>query len=246
MRFMRTFFVSLALLSLPALCVAALAGEHEARMDSYAAVLENFLRDGTLPNGDKAEFLEGAKGDVFAVVDVTGDGAPELIIRHTAAGMPGQIEFVTTYDPDGDAVVLIFRDFPAVTYYSGGVLRADSARNHGLAIDGDFWPHAIYRYNPEAKEYEECGFVKAWNKADFPTNPYEGDKPFPDAIDEDGDGMIYSVTLGEECLVVLDTEYVDGPAYRAWEDGLLGGGEAIDVPWLPADEDGLEQLKQGN
>lgn len=240
MRFMRTIFVSLALLLLPALCMAVSAGEHEARMKSYVAVLENFLRDGTLPDGGTAEDSEE---DVFAVVDVTGDGAPELIIRYTTARLA---ELVATYDPQVDAVVTIFQGFPDVIYYSGGVLREDLPHNQGLGGDGDCWPHIIYRYDPTAKKYEICGFVEAWNKADFPTNPYDGGKPFPDDIDEDGDGMIYSVTLWGDPLVAPDSEYVDGPAYRAWEDGLVGGAESIDTPWLPADEDGLEQLKQGN
>ena len=243
MRFMRTFFVLVALLSFPALCMAASAGEHEARMESYAAVLADFIKDGTLPDGEKVEFMEDAGEDVFAVVDVTGDDAPELIIRHTAASMADQLELVLTYDPEGDALVTIFRSFPSVTYYGNGVLRADISHNQGLAGDGDFWPHTLCRYNPSTKQYDDCGFVDAWNKAEFPTNPFEGDKPFPDDIDGDGDGMIYSVTLGEKRLVDPDAEYVDGPAYRAWADEILGGAEAIELPWVPANEDGLKKLK---
>ena len=236
MRFKRTFFVSLALLLLPAFCMAVSAGKHEARMKSYVAVLEKFLKDGTLPGGGRAEESEA---DAFAIVDVTGDGAPELIFYFITAR---PAEMVATYDPEVDAVVDIFAGFSGLSYYSGGVLREDISP---MAGDEDFRPHTIYRYNPTTKKYENCGFVNAWNKADPSTSP-DGGKPFPDDIDVDGDGKIYSITLGEKRLVDPDSEYVDGPAYRAWEDGILGGAEEIDVPWLPADEDGLEQLKQGN
>ena len=58
MRFMRTIFVSLALLLLPALCMAVSPWGTWARMKSYVAVLENFLRDGTLPDGGTAEDSE--------------------------------------------------------------------------------------------------------------------------------------------------------------------------------------------
>ena len=57
--------------------------------------------------------------------------------------------------------------------------------------------------------------------------------------------MIYSVTLwGSSCgpgLGVCGRAGVPGMGGR-----LVGGAESIDVPWLPADENGLEQLKQGN
>ena len=54
-------------------------------------------------------------------------------------------------------------------YYSGG--SSGDFPQPGAGRDGDCWPHIIYRYDPTAKKYEICGFVEAWNKADFPTNP---------------------------------------------------------------------------
>ena len=68
--------------------------------------------------------------------------------------------------------------------------------------------------------------MDAWDKEDFPED-WDG-SPFPDEADQDGDSMIYLLTLGGQ---EVTTTTLDGPEYENWLKDYTAGAAELDVPW---------------
>ena len=68
------------------------------------------------------------------------------------------------------------------------------------------------------------GSVDAWDKDTFPAD-YQG-TPFPDEIDQDGDGLLYLVTYsGQE----VTTATLDGPEYEDWLNAYVNGAARLEL-----------------
>lgn len=165
----------------------------------YGGILSQITAGWQLPDGElDTSTLEDGFGKMsdnrFAVTDIDGDGREELIIQYTNACMAGMFERIYDYDPGSGELKCEFLNFPALTYYSNGIIKAEWSHNQGR---GESWPYTLYRYDAASDSYVEVGSVDSWDKA-LSETWYEG-QPFPDELDTDGDGTLFTIwEAGEE------------------------------------------------
>jgi len=209
------------------------AAEDEARRLAYGEILWDAYLLGVLPDGTELERMADlgpAEGNEFALADVDGDEAEELVLYWTEACMAGQVCLVYGYD--GEEARLELSEFPALTFYDNGTAKADWSHNQGLA--GRFWPFYAYRYEPESGVYQCVGGVDAWD-SDYDSNI------FPYDIDADGDGLVYYLLPAD-----WDGQYgmgpVDGVDYENWWNARMGDAEEIEVPWQELTEENIAAL----
>lgn len=216
---------------------SAPAGE-EARRAAFAQILRTAHDRQLLPDGTELEggSIEGVEGNLFALHDVDGDGAEELILLWQNAAMAGQAEVVYGYDGGTGRVRQELREFPGVIFYENGAAEAPWSHNQGWA--NEFWPYTLYRWQAEAGTYETMGSVDAWDSALVSGG-------FPREVDADGDGIIYFLLTDNWNFTAHrdpsgGAEYwyyeqppVDGAAYLRWREGIVGDAEALELSFVP-------------
>lgn len=218
---------------------------------AYGKALWDMYLLGRLPDGEALEHLseEEAAKNRFALADVDGDGAEELIVCWTNACVAGMRGLVYGYD--GGELRLELSEFPDLTFYGSGTVQAGWSHNQGWA--GRFWPFTLYQYRPESGAYERIGDVDAWDDSCT-----EGDEAlaaaFPREADADGDGLVYYILPGEwynrprfpedGSLTgqLWGTDPVDGAALRDWVDTCTGGAESLDIPLQDLSEENIAAL----
>lgn len=220
--------------------------EDEARRTAFARVLRTAhdrreLPDGTVLDGGSVGDIEG---NLFALHDVDGDGAEELILLWQNAAMAGQTEVVYGYGGETGQVVEELREFPGVIFYGGGAAEAPWSHNQNWA--NEFWPYTLYRHSPETDTYENMGSVDAWDKVLVSNG-------FPLDVDADGDGMVYVLLTdnwdfthhqdpaGGEAYWYYEEPPVDGAEYLAWRDGVVGEAEALELSFMPLTAENIAQ-----
>lgn len=200
----------------------------------YGGILSQIIAARQLPDGElDTSSLDAGFGEMrdnhFAVTDIDGDGREELIISYSNACMAGMEEIIYDYDPVLGKLKREFTQFPALTYFDNGIIKAEASHNHS---HGEFWPFTLYRYEPKHDSYEQIGYVCAWDKEI--SDSYEG-LPFPDELDVDGDGTIYCIRTDESGDVFEwyeDYRY-DQADYEEWYDGFMEGAEEISIEYQP-------------
>lgn len=195
---------------------------------AYRAALEGIYNDRRYPNGDEVASGEDyqMEHNDFALFDVDGDGQEELIYQNDNSYMAGMITTVYGYDRDTGMLYQELSGYVAMEFYDNGVVCIMASHNHGLSALEDFWPYALYQYDPGSDGYLMAGSLDAWDGALFPRG-YEGD-PFPADKDGDGDHIVYIITSGGQEVIAT---YVDGPEYQAWVDSYLAGASRLELPW---------------
>lgn len=192
---------------------------------AYISVLKDLYYEQRLPDSMEEVFsYESISDNYFTVCDIDYDGKEELIISYANTYMAGMVELIYEYDEETDTLIEQFREFPALVYYDNGVIKADWSHNQGLA--GEFWPYSLYQYDKETDTYELIAMVDAWNQTLADVN-YEG-TAFPKEIDENGDGLVYYVMLGNE--YVLNTP-MDLEAYEQWLNSYIGDAQEIQISY---------------
>lgn len=214
---------------------AAEDAEREAARSAYRAALENLLNNRVLPSGAAYEAApgDGMAENRFAVYDVDMDGKEELLLAYASAYTAGEGAQIYAYDGGAGALRTELEEYPQLTFYDNGMIRADWSHNQGLA--GSFWPYSLYRYDPDADSYVLAGMVDAWDKA-FTKTGADG-APFPDDIDVSGSGFVYYIMTGG---AYEKTPPVDAADYQAWYDGYMHGASEITVPYLPLTAENIE------
>jgi hypothetical protein len=109
--------------------------------------------------------------------------------------------------------------FPSTTFYDNGVVTCEASHNQGLG--SELWPYSIYQYNKKTIDYDYIGTVDSWEK-ELNETDYSGEA-FPDDIDKDGDGIVYS-------LVSEDGEYdgwYDKDDFDEFVDTYVGNGKKL-------------------
>lgn len=195
---------------------------------AYRAALEAIYNDHRYPNGDEVATGDGyqMEDNDFAIFDVDGDGKDELIYQNDNSYMAGMITTIYGFDPDTGKLYQELSGFVAMEFHDNGVVSIMASHNHGLSALEDFWPYAIYQYDPGSDGYLMAGSLDAWDGTLFPKD-YDGDS-FPADIDQDGDQVVYILTTpGAEVTKTV----IDGPAYREWVDSYLAGASELELPW---------------
>ncbi|MGN0425738.1 MAG: hypothetical protein ACI4FY_10515 [Acetatifactor sp.] len=216
-------------------------GEHSTepgRLSAYRKVLENIYYHQTFPDSLDCGY-DGSDITLnkFAVLDIDGDGNEELLVIYTTTYMAGMAQLIYDYDEKSDSVREEFLEFPSVTFYENGVIVADWSHNQGLAGDS-FWPYTLYQYNQEADSYEQVAMVDAWDKS-FSEVGYQG-QVFPDAVDPNGDGVVYYIMPGTEYQPGTPVDLED---YENWRASLLGNAEKVTVSYQNLTEENINNVK---
>ena len=124
------------------------------------------------------------------------------------------------------------REFPGLTIYDNGLIKADWSHNQGLA--GEFWPYTLYQYQLKDDCFAVIGEVDAWDKTVRQID-HEGNA-FPDILDKDGNGLVYFVTMTGEGM---DTSTIDDAEYSLWLNGYLGDAQELVVPYKKLTEENI-------
>lgn len=205
---------------------------------AYADMLETLLQTNTLPDGRE---LPGDMGDqCFALQDVDGDGAEELIFSNgNAPYMAAMAAYVYAYDADTETLRLELAGFPAMDFYDNGAVKVEWSHNQGLAGDS-LWPYDLLQYDAETDSYRWSAMVDAWDRSLRDTN--EQGEPFPTEVDTSGTGVVYFIMTGKE----YDTSHpVDVTEYEAWVQEVLGGAQELNVTYREMTEDNIARLRAG-
>ena len=176
-----------------------------------------------LPDSAKIELWEPGtiEDEQFAILDVDGDGAEELLVSVSNTYMAGMCEVIYGYDAKSDSVRVEAQVFPGVTYYPG-MKQVPSSHNQGHAGDV-LWPYSVMTYDPTEDSYKLTYYVDAWSREISETD-YEGN-PYPEDIDTDRDGYVYLITENDQQSILNRADF------EAWEAELFAGKEPLNVPW---------------
>ena len=209
--------------------LAPAAEENAAASAAFSAALETLLEDHVLPDGTAAE--GDLSADRFAVCDVDGDGAEELILLHEADIMAGQTAYVWGWNEESGALYVQLTEFPDLTFYESGAVQAGWSHNQGKG--GSFWPYTLYRYDAYRDLYTEVGSVDAWDQSQFPED-------YPAASDPSGSGFVYYITT---CGAFSWDDPVDASIYLGWRYPYVRDGRTLAPEYLPLDAEHVHLLE---
>ncbi|MCH5344699.1 MAG: hypothetical protein J1E64_11730 [Acetatifactor sp.] len=214
--------------------------EMERRRAAYVAALEGIYSDKKLPDGWALDstFVSDSSisGNHFAVYDVDGDGADELIVEWINASMAGMIDLIYDYDDSTGEIRLEWSGFPSVTFYDNGVLVEDFSHNQGRAGDA-LWPYFLHQYDAKTDSYVQIASVDAWDKS-LSDKDWDGNL-FPDEIDVDKDGVLYYLMIGE--MSYYDS-LVDRSEYQSWRDSYTGKAKEIKLPFMDLTKENIHSI----
>lgn len=200
----------------------------------YGSILSQIIGVWQLPDGElDTSSLDAGFGEMrdnhFAVTDIDGDGREELIVSYSNACMAGMEEIIYDYDPVCGELKREFTQFPALTYYDNGVIKAEWSHNQG---PGEFWPFTLYRYEAGSDSYVTAGSVDTWDKA-LREEWYEG-QPFPDELDTDGDGTMYHICKeGEKYSCEYEDYKYNQVDFDEWFGGYTEGAKELSIEYQP-------------
>ena len=209
----------------------AAAADTAAQNKAYGAALWDIYLYGILPDNSKLDYssTQQAEENTFAIYDVDHDGREELIVQWSAhAAMASMMCLIYGYD--NGKLHEELSEFVDTRFYSNGAVEASWSHNQGLG--GRIWPYNVYTYDAKTDSYRHFGSVDGWDKS-YMNTYYGGGEPFPDDLDQDGDGLIYFLYSGEEIPTFGDeanAQRVDGREYEAWRQSYLNGAAEITLP----------------
>lgn len=216
----------------------AIGKSYSSYNEAYAAILEQLINRNILPDNSLAEPYGPWDVNTFAVHDVNGDDSPELIIMFRDTYTAGMTGYVLEYNEYSGMVKVILTEYPSLTFYSNGYVKADASHNHGVAGDA-LWPYTLYMYEPEAGYCVPIVLVDAWDSA--LTDTYNGEK-FPAEADTSGTGVVYYVMLAGQ----YDTsDPLDITEYERRIAEYLNGAVVIEPEYQPLSEENIDKLREG-
>jgi hypothetical protein len=166
------------------------------------------------------------------------DGEEELVILYEDTAMAGMAAYVVAYDGVSSPLRVELCEFPALTFYIGGFVRADWSHNQGLAGDA-LWPYTLYRYDREHDSYDPVADVDAWEKKSHPTD--DQGTPFPDESDTSGTGVVYYVRPSGTYGVI---DPMDGQAYQDWWRSEVGNPAESYIDYQPLTKENITALTE--
>lgn len=126
--------------------------ENEDRKAAYISALEKIVYQQTSPDDTPDE--DWFYGDnKYAIYDVNLDGKEELLIVHDSTMSDSKL-FIYEYDEETMELQKIFKEYPAITFYENGMIKAEASHNQ---TENEFWPYTLYRMDEETGTY--TGFV---------------------------------------------------------------------------------------
>lgn len=215
------------------------ASERTTARETYAAVLRDLLYSGVFPDGTLAD-TDGwdLTENQFAVSDVNGDGAEELILLYTTAITAGRrgmvIAFDETYTGNDRPIYFRLNCSSDVTFFVSGYVIEMDAHNQTWS---EFWPYTLY-------DEDGCivALVCAMDK-ELMEAAGKGDE-YPDDIDVSGTGRVYrlSFTYGSDRDAGFSGFYLwDAAEYMAWFEETCGW-LTVNVPYRALTEENISLM----
>lgn len=202
------------------------AEEIQAVRETLEGAVEMLRSTGTIPGFEEVLNLPlGEASYRYDIADVDGDGYEELYLVQDGGYMAAMVALIL--DGQGGKLRAELSEFPTLTAYDNGCIRADASHNHGLA--GDFWPYALYRYDAESDSYQQVAVADAWDGSIHPQD-YAGN-PFPKDADVSGAGIVYYVAENGESYGESGTPDVapmDQADFQKWEASWQGSGAVVE------------------
>uniref|UniRef100_UPI0040571716 hypothetical protein n=1 Tax=Agathobacter sp. TaxID=2021311 RepID=UPI0040571716 len=209
----------------------------DGRIEAYQSVLLDIYHNQQFPGGRELGYDGFDLSDNrFAIEDIDGDGNEELIVIYTTTYVAGHAEIIYDYDAATGSVREQFVEYPAVTHFDNGILKADWSHNQGLA--GRIWPYTLYQYNPEKDIYEAIAMVDAWDKSLADTD-YEGNA-FPDGVDKDGDMLVYYIMPPDEYELKNPVDYEE---FEKWFDSYRKDAEVVRPSYMELTVENIAKLE---
>ena len=204
---------------------------------AYSDALNTLVKTHKLPDGtDAAELTGDMANNKFALHDVDNDGKVELLLMYTDTYMAGQTGYVFAYDEQTKKLNTELSEFPLLTFYDNGAVKAEWSHNQGRAGE-NFWPYSLYQYAPETDSYALIGMVDAWDKTYAETD--DQNNPFPSDIDKSGTGIVYYIMENGE----YDTTHpIDASDYNAWVSTHIANASQIQIQYMDLTEENILQI----
>lgn len=197
-------------------------GMGEPKNPVYKDAMVKLVEEHILPNGEVVYDAEGTV-NYYTVTDVDGDGSEELLIKFS-----GQMYalFIFEYRVETGEWHEDMTSANAV-FYDNGVVYSKLSHNHGRSSSlDDFWPYTIDKYDEASDSYVTVEVVDAWEK-----NHYSGPDPeFPDALDLDGDGVLYYF-YAEKGNSYKPGVIMDKEEYQKWCQEQYGNASEVTFDW---------------
>ena len=209
---------------------ATVPDETEVLRKMYHDILEKLYTEKQFPDGSDCMYDESAgqmEDNQFAICDVDDDGVEELIISFTTAPLINMAEVIYHYDAMADALNMELSAFPALTYYSDGMILSESAHGH----DG-FTPYAVLRYAMEDDTYQEDCVVDGWIKG----TAYVTGEEYPTDIDTENAGIVYRIRQDDQLTTLSKTDYLQ------WQEDLLKEVKELDIPYMALNRENIDNL----
>lgn len=206
----------------------------EKRFEAFRQVLTTLLHDHQIADGEifwEDDTYGALEENTFAVADVDGDEKEELVISFTTAPVAGMAGVVYRYDEEAARVEPELMIFPALTFYTGGLVKANCSHNQGLAGD-KLWPYNLLGFNPATKRYEDICNVDAWDRTLSETH-YDGSE-YPADIDQENAGYVYLITQGFDSFYLSKTQYEE-----EWYPQTFGSAQEIPLTYYNLTDDNI-------
>ena len=207
-------------------------------VEAYAAVLERLFNEHILPDGTRCEPNIPMDLNRFAVCDVNGDGANELVLLFTDTYTAGQAGYVIAYSEETGGIRVELSEYPLLSFYDNGCVKAGWLHNQGAAGDS-LWPYTLYRYDRSVRRYIPEAMVDAWDRS--MTEIYQGES-FPEEADRSGSGVVYYIMPPDS---YDNSEPKDILDYEAWLSEQLGAANEIDITYLNLTAENINRLRSG-
>ena len=169
----------------------------------------------------------------FAVCDVDGDGAEELLISIQDTYIADQREEIWFYDTAEVEWYCKGAVYPGSEYYDNGTIRNIAAHNQTM---GELWPFSVEKYFPEDSRYHFCCYVESWEKSVGET-AFDG-TAFPDEIDRDKDGVVYGISDEN-----YNVTWIDGAEYDDLMKKYFGEAGTIAIDWQACTGRSVQKLE---
>lgn len=215
----------------------AAASERTTARATYAAVLRELLYSGVLPDGTPVETEDcDLSENRFAVLDVNGDGAEELILLYTTAAAAWQrgmvIAFDGTYTGSGTPISSRLACYPDLEFLLSGYIKVRASHNQTLS---ELWPYDLYDMDGNL-----VAIVSAQDRA--VTEAAGVGEDYPEGYDIAGKGRVYTVLFTYASRWGSGPHFWDETEYRAWYDENCGW-QTVAIPYRALTEENISSME---
>jgi len=199
--------------------------------DKYLEAVQAMYKDNVGVEGEALTIGESTEGNQFAIADVDGDGADELVIKWEGTCMADMIGHIYQYDSQKDTFIDEGVYSYLMEFYNNGVVKANWYHNQG---GSELWPYDAYKYNPEIDKYEQVLCVDSMSENIAGSS-------FPSDIDKDGAGVVYYISKDNASMNYENP--VSQSEYDAKFNEYFSGASEMKIDYYEISDKGVEQYK---